>query len=143
MYTIRNFILAVIATLVVASFSKIIGIPVTILDLILFPILICAIFVVIRELLTRKKPSKKDHRKFPPPPPLKCILMIVVFLFMAGLGGWSTWMGMLEPLTLFSGVRGCVYGYTMIPLGIFLMGIAIYGTLFSMKTLIHHLRGNN
>jgi hypothetical protein len=88
--------------------------PETLVDLLLFPLSCIALYLFANELVKMgvERPENGD-------PTLRervgrLILGTVIFL---PLLAWSVYAGVKNPIGYFTGVRGALHGYTLIPLG--------------------------
>lgn len=101
-------------------------IPVTILDITLTPLAVFILFLFLRTFFIDKK-AKKKINAIESIPLTKSIGMIMSSILLLALGWWGIWAGALEPLKLFTGVKGAGHGYTLVVIGliIVLMGISV------------------
>jgi len=124
------FIILIVAV-VVDIFREATHIPVTLMDIVFFPFFVFIIFYAVWAVLSAKwfNKSKSKARKKPiPSTPLSIPAKFGVFvtsLGMLALGIWAVWEGILQPGKYFSGVRGAMHGYTMVPMGLCIIGISI------------------
>lgn len=107
------------------------NIPVTILDLLFFPFTIVFVISFFRCTLFDKR-TIFHYNLIEPISFMKKLGIFMVSLLTMVLGLWGIWTGVREPLTCFSGVRGALHGYTIVPMGLFLFLIGAYGVLKSI-----------
>jgi len=95
-------------------------IPATVLDIILFPVMIIMSFIILRALLS-KKPIKFEGDRIS----FKKLFInfILVTLIALPLSCWGILSGLSAPLEFFSGVKGSVHGYTLVTIGVFLLTV--------------------
>ena len=115
------------------------GIPVTALDILLFPFFVLLIYAVLRYAFTkRKKKQKKITGTVPANRDL--FFSLVVFLLLLPLGAWSIVIGAQHPWQLFTGVRGWVHGYTVLMLGLVITGFSFICTVYILWTALNRIR---
>lgn len=107
------------------------GIPITLLDVMLFPIALLFSVVFLRHEFFNKKNLFRYNLAGPVSIPKKIGIFIGCML-MAVSGIWCLWLGICDPLAYYSGVRGAVHGYTMVAFGLFLFLLGAYGVLKSI-----------
>jgi hypothetical protein len=134
--------LKIIAILVfgvgVEIFRDLTGIPVTALDILLFPFFILVIYAVFRYLLTKHKKQKKITATVPANRAL--LFSFVVFVLLLPLGVWSIYIGAQHPWRLYTGVRGWVHGYTAFLLGIIITGFSFVSMGYVLWTALKRLK---
>ena len=93
-------------------------IPVSLLDIIFFPVLIVLSFLLIRVFV-----SKKSAKHYIDKTTTKnsLVTFLIVTLIVVPLSCWAIWSGVSVPFEYFSGVKGSAHGYTLTALGIFLL----------------------
>ena len=113
-------------------------IPLTILDILLFPLFL---FIIIYFFKTAFKTKKTVNNSNPmdSEPAYKVILFLFVFIFMVFLGIWAALTGGLSPLEYFSGVKGAVHGYTMLLTGIVICSFGAAGIFKSVQQIIKRM----
>ncbi|MCG8549198.1 MAG: hypothetical protein MI799_02210, partial [Desulfobacterales bacterium] len=111
-----------IAALILEFIRKRYLVPVTIMDILLFPLSVLIIVYSLKQLVFRK--NKETYSHSVDDSKLKLILYLCFSLIvLAPLGLFTLWMGIQEPLGFFSGIKGPAHGYTLIPLGIVITGL--------------------
>lgn len=98
-------------------------IPITLIDLILFPISITILFFFFKWLI-----SKKNDNFYLVETSLKVLLFnfLVFSVIVIPLGIWTIWAGMIDPLKYFSGIKGAAHGYTLVSTGFLLLICWLY-----------------
>lgn len=119
--SILGIISAIAAVEIFRAFT---GIPVTLLDILLFPISVVFIVAMGMLLFEKENKNKKKHKKQNAASPeinlswMKRLGYIVLSLMMLALGAWAVSAGIEQPFKLFTGVKGASHGYTLVALGI-------------------------
>lgn len=102
-------------------------IPVTLLDLVLFPISLAFSFFSLKWLVTAKQddchPAETTKKKL-------LANFVILSLIVIPFGGWSVTVGIAGPFEYFHGVRGSAHGYTLASVGILLI---IVWALFAVE----------
>lgn len=113
----------------VEIFRAVTGIPVTLLDVLLFPISIIFIVGMAKLLFEKEKKNKRQNTSTAEIKLgwIKRMGYIAVGLMMLALGAWGISAGIEQPFTLFTGVKGASHGYTLVALGIciVIMGLMV------------------
>lgn len=128
-------IIIIILAIIVDDFRQATHIPVSLLDIVFFPFFVFIILYTLWSVLSarllnnsRKKPRKTTSKNpFPCAPlsvPAKCGFLVTA-LGMLALGIWAMWEGIEEPGKYFTGVRGSLHGYSLVPMGLCIAGISI------------------
>lgn len=110
------------------------GIPVTILDIFLFPLSLIFGFILLKDFFFGRKGEALPADR----PSFRSIIgraASVLILFLP-VGIWSLWMGIREPFEHFSGVKGAVHGYTMAGIGLFVIAIAAMLTVSVFRSIL-------
>jgi len=127
--TIISILLAII---LVEVFRSITGIPITILDIILFPSGLLIVFVFARLLVKREAITGTNPE---PMTALKRWGYFVFSFFLLALGIWAIDAGIETPFALFTGVKGAAHGYTVAVLGLLISGLSVLMLyVFGFKT---------
>ena len=106
-------ILLVIALIVsVDAVSRFTGLPFTVGDVLLLPLLLVAVLFSVQSLLARKK--KKPEADEPELTLMKLFGSLVGVFLALLLGLWSLYEGVRNPFLLYTGVKGAVHGYTLL-----------------------------
>jgi len=125
-------ILIILAILAVEFFRSVTGIPVTILDLILFPMSLLIVFFTLKLLVKSKDLAAVKNK---PMPWHKRWGYFVFSLLLILLGLWAIVAGLQAPFHLFTGVKGAAHGYSLVALGLVITVFSIYmAYLFGFKT---------
>jgi len=140
----------IVAIASVEIFRALTGIPVTLLDILLFPISIIFIAGMAKLLFEKEKKNKKKKRHNTSTAEIKLSWIkrlgyIAMGLMMLALGVWGISAGIEQPFTLFTGVKGASHGYTLVALGIciVIMGLMVlYQLIFKTASDKQNSSGN-
>jgi hypothetical protein len=110
-------------------------IPVTALDILLFPFFVLLIYAVLRYSFTKHKKQIAGTA----PTNRELIFSFVVVLLLLPMGAWSIIVGAKHPWQLFTGVRGWVHGYTAFMLGVCITGFSFVSTIYILWTAFKRL----
>lgn len=111
------------------------SVPVTIIDILLFPLSVLIIVYSLKQLVFRRKKDTYNHSINDSN--LKLMLYLCFSLIvLVPLGLFTLWMGIQEPLGFFSGIKGPAHGYTLIPLGIIITGLGVFMAFKLVQSLI-------
>ena len=111
------------------------GIPVTILDILLFPLSLVFTFVLLKNFFFEQSREEKESMNAHSLRSITGRAAITVLLFFP-LGLWSIWLGIQNPFEYFSGVKGAVHGYSLVVLGVFIFSIGIMLTISVIRSII-------
>ncbi|WP_320043841.1 hypothetical protein [uncultured Desulfobacter sp.] len=121
-----NIILVIVIIIGSELFRKVTGIPVTIMDLILFPLTVMLVYITILAIFSDEKPKDSEIMLSK----LQMATFSLIFLFVSPLSFWLSIEGFKDPLQLFTGVKGHAHGYTVAYLGAF---VGIFCLFLSYK----------
>ncbi len=110
-------------------------IPVTILDVLLFPLAILITGYSLKNLIFKRKQKLSNY----PTDDSKLKLVFSLFfclIVMIPLGLYTAWMGIQEPFEYFSGVKGSAHGYTLVPVGALIAGLGVFVVFKIIQNLI-------
>ena len=136
--TTFKYVLIIAVIMVSEAVRRFYGIPVTILDILLFPVFLLFIVRGVKSLAFHRKSRAYDQTKESSTKLLVFSLIVGLFI-MIPLGVFSLWHGIKDPLRFFSGVKGSVHGYTLVELGVFITGAGGYIILKTTKELYQRL----
>lgn len=126
---VKEFITIVIVIVLFETIRHYTGIPLSIMDVIVFPIVCLLIYFM--KFYTSPFSDRSTGENYSPPSSawqiFGFVLFSIVFLI---IGVWVTWIGIQAPLDYFSSVKGGGHGYTLIQLGII---IALYSLWFGLR----------
>ncbi|MEL0646831.1 hypothetical protein V6248_05300 [Pseudoalteromonas agarivorans] len=126
---VKVFILIVIIILISEVIRLYTGIPVTIMDIIIFPIT-CLLVYFMRFYTSPFSDLNADKYAPPPLSALQLFGFVLFSIILVIAGVWIAWMGILAPLEYFSSVKGGGHGYSLIQLGVI---TTIYSLWFGLK----------
>jgi len=127
----------------VEIFRAVTGIPVTIIDITLFPISVIFIVGMAMILFKKENKNKKKRRNRNATPSeitfswVKRLGYIAGAILMLALGVWGILEGIEQPFKLFTGVKGPAHGYTLAAIGVVLIImalIALYQFIFKVRS---------
>jgi len=119
-------LLIVLAIVIPEYIREKFDIPITIIDLILFPTCIFLSALSIYYVFTN---GIKFEMSIQPMSRLSRLGYILLALILLLLGAWSIVAGWQSPFLLFSGVKGAAHGYTLIVLGLLVSCFSIYSAI--------------
>ena len=118
--------------LFVESLFKRFHIPVTVIDLLLFAISALVVFLIVSHyfsdrssVVTKKRIGSKR---------LLNLLTFVSVCFFVLLALSIIYLGVSEPLTIFTGVKGAAHGYTLVITGVTIIFVTVSGIYFRVSS---------
>ncbi|RKF19774.1 hypothetical protein DBZ36_04770 [Alginatibacterium sediminis] len=113
------------------------GLPITIIDLVVFPVFCLLLYFITTYVLDIKRSSKLDANKVFDRR-WKVIGFLIFSVAIASMGIWLTWLGVQQPLTLFSSAKGAAHGYTLVQLGVittlYSVGLSVVCSISLIRT---------
>jgi hypothetical protein len=121
-----NLLLVIALIVTIEALRYFTGLPITVIDLLMFPASIILIALSLKSLLFHRTTSIEIVRQQNKPSLYS--LMLRFFTAIAGLllGLWSLYEGANNPLLLYTGVKGAAHGYTLFTLGLLVFGFSGY-----------------
>ena len=124
----------VVVGLFIEAFRQSTGIPVTIIDILFFPILPLFIFFTIKYFFFSEK--RKNKQVINNEEVRDKLWAVPIFLFlMLPLSLWCIWTGFEEPFVYFTGVKGAAHGYTLAAIGITILGFSLFALIYILRDL--------
>ncbi len=102
------------------------NIPITIIDLSVLFFCLFVIVSIFRSPSYSKKTKKKQYDN-EPVPFFKKMGLVLTFILMIVLGVSVFWIGIQEPFKFFTGIKGAAHGYTLVALGLIIIGTSVFG----------------
>ena len=100
------------------------GIPVTILDILLFPLSLIFTVLLLKDFFINQSKEKTKKSLKLKASAIAGRIAITLLLFFP-LGIWAMWEGLKNPFGYFSGIKGAAHGYTLTAIGLFIFSLGI------------------
>ena len=131
---VKTVILIVLIILISEGIRLYTGIPITLIDIIIFPIT-CVLIYFIKFYTSPFSNNSINTQQSTNAWELVGFVFFVILLTIMGV--WITWIGIQDPLQYFSSVKGGGHGYTLIQVGAI---TALYSVWFALKCIYRLIR---
>lgn len=124
---VKRFIGIILIIIIFETIRLYTGIPITIVDIIIFPITCVLIYC----LKFYTSPFSDDGINTPPPLNAWQLIGFMLFsILLIIMGIWLSYLGIQDPLHYFSSNKGGGHGYTLVQLGVI---VSLYSIWFCLK----------